>query len=117
MRHTTLLFLLIAGAISIALFSVKYQVQDLEEELDSLNRSITLERQSIHVLNAEWSLLNNPERLESSARWHLGMKPIDPSQMTNFKGMERLELSPGSGTKVNSAVTVRHKNSDGQAKP
>ena len=94
MRHTTLLFLLIAGAISIALFSVKYQVQDLEDDLTSLNRLITMERQSIHVLNAEWSHLNNPERLGKLARLHLGMRPIDPAQMINFKGMERLKLAP-----------------------
>lgn len=117
MRHTTFLFLLIAGAISVALFSVKYQVQDLEEELGSLNRSITLERQSIHVLNAEWSHLNNPERLKNSARWHLGMQPIAPAQMTNFMGMERFGLPPSHKTKFNSAVPIRHKYNDGQTKP
>ena len=52
MRYTTMLFLLLAGAISVALFSVKYQVQDLEDDLSSLNRSIIMERQSIHVLKA-----------------------------------------------------------------
>ncbi len=117
MRHTTLLFLLIAGAISIALFSVKYQVQDLERELGSLNKSITLERQSIHVLNAEWSHLNNPERLGKLARWHLGMRPIDPGQMTNFKGMERLELAPHLSTKVNATVVVPTIDSEGQTEP
>ena len=117
MRHTTLLFLLIAGAISIALFSVKYQVQDLEDDLSRLNRSITMERQSIHVLNAEWSHLNNPERLGKLARWHLGMQPIDPAQMTNFKGMERLTLAPRFRTKVNSSVVALPTYSDGQAKP
>ena len=117
MRYTTLLFLLLAGAISVALFSVKYQVQDLEDDLNSLNRSIIMERQSIHVLNAEWSHLNNPERLGNLARWHLGMLPIDPTQMTNFKGMERLRLPPRLETKVNSAVVVPANSSDRQAKP
>ena len=117
MRHTTLLFLLIAGAISIALFSVKYQVQDLEDDLTSLNRLITMERQSIHVLNAEWSHLNNPERLGKLARLHLGMRPIDPAQMINFKGMERLKLAPPPRTKVNSSVVVSPTYSDEQAKP
>jgi cell division protein FtsL len=117
MRYTTLLFLLLAGAISVALFSVKYQVQDLEEDLGSLNRSIIVERQSIRVLNAEWSHLNNPERLGNLARGHLGMQPIDPSQMTDFKGMERLRLLPHQETKVNSVVVVPAASSDGQAKP
>ena len=117
MRHTTLLFLLIAGAISIALFSVKYQVQDLEDDLSILNRSITMERQSIHVLNAEWSHLNNPDRLGKLARWHLGMQPIDPAQMTDFKGMERLILLPRIRTKAYSPVVVPRTFSDGQTKP
>ena len=117
MRHTTLLFLLIAGAISIVLFSVKYQVQDLEDELGRLNRSITLEGQSIHVLKAEWSLLNNPERLGRLARWHLGMQPIDPAQLTNFEGLERLELAHSIRTKVNTSFIAPLVHSEEQTIP
>ena len=91
MRHTTLLFLLLAGAMSVVLFSVKYQVQDLEQELVDLNKSIIKERQSIHVLNAEWSHLNNPERLGVLAKRHLGMKPVEPNQMISFSAIERLD--------------------------
>jgi len=84
-RHTTLLFLLVAGALSVALFSIKYKVQDLEQELASLNKSIYQERQSIHVLKAEWSFLNNPERLGGLARRHLQMGPILPSQLATLE--------------------------------
>lgn len=92
MRQTTLLFLLLAGALSVALFTVKYQVQDLEDELVGLNKSIINERQSIHVLKAEWSHLNNPERLGNLAEKYLGMKPVDPSQLADFTDIERLPL-------------------------
>ncbi|MHA1597219.1 MAG: cell division protein FtsL [Alphaproteobacteria bacterium] len=94
---TTLLFLLLAGALSVALFSVKYQVQDLEQELSGLNRSITSERKSIHVLKAEWSHLNNPERLDRLARKHLGMKPIVPAQMKTIDGVRDLQIVTASG--------------------
>ena len=51
LRHTTVLLLLLAGALSMTLFLVKYQVQDLEDELtarasrlrrkaDELNRPV-----------------------------------------------------------------------------
>ena len=92
MGKTTLLFLLLAGALSVALFSVKYQVQDLEEELVGLNRSITSEKKSIHVLKAEWSHLNDPERLAILAERHLGMKPVTPAQMVNFQGFKLTAL-------------------------
>ncbi|MBT4935077.1 MAG: hypothetical protein HOL66_12600 [Rhodospirillaceae bacterium] len=92
MRHTTLLFLLLAGALSVVLFSVKYQVQDLEQEMVDLNGSIIKERQSIHVLEAEWSHLNDPERLAILAERHLGMKPVTPAQMVNFQGFKLTAL-------------------------
>ena len=80
-RHSTLVFLLMAGAVALALFSVKYQVQDLEKELTQLNRSTIKDREAIHVLKAEWSHLNNSARLRVLAGRHLGMKPLNPEQM------------------------------------
>jgi len=90
-RHTTLLFLLVAGALSVALFSIKYKVQDLEQELAFLNKSIYQERQSIHVLKAEWSFLNNPERLGSLARRHLHMGPVLPAQLATLEEVGSLQ--------------------------
>ncbi len=86
---STLLTLLFAGAISLVMFSVKYEVQDLEDELSRLNRSIIAERQAIHVLKAEWSHLNNPERLRSLARRYLGLKPVEAKQFGIFSGLPK----------------------------
>ncbi|HEC91060.1 MAG TPA: hypothetical protein ENI55_05275 [Alphaproteobacteria bacterium] len=80
-RTTTLLFLLLAAALSLALFTVKYRVQDMEGEITGLNRSIIKDRKAIHVLRAEWSYLNNPDRLGESARRYLGMGPLDAGRI------------------------------------
>ncbi len=80
-RYSTLVFLLMAGVVALALFSVKCQVQDLEKELTQLNRSTIEDREAIRVLKAEWSHLNNFARLRALAGRHLGMKPLDPGQM------------------------------------
>ena len=82
MRQTTMLFVLLAGALSLALFSVKYQVQDLEGELANLNRSIKAEQQAIRVLKAEWSHFNEPGRLRALAGRHLDMIPLESTQVT-----------------------------------
>jgi len=102
-RHTTLLFVLLACALSLALFSVKYQVQDLEEELVGLERSIVSERQAIHVLKAEWSHLNDPSRLGALAREYLGMKPVAPNRVATF---ETISNDIASEENANSAVTT-----------
>lgn len=80
-RPTVLISLGLAAGLSLALFALKYQVQDLENELVRLNRSIFAEQQAVHVLKAEWSHLNDPERLRALARRHLGMRPVTPNQL------------------------------------
>lgn len=80
MRQTTFLFILLAAVLSLALFTIKYQVQDLEQEFAELNRSITTDRQSIHVLEAEWSHLNDLPRLRGLADRYLDLEPVQPEQ-------------------------------------
>ncbi len=80
-RPSMVLIILLAASLSLTLFVVKYQVQDLEEELVGLNRSITEDRQAIHVLKAEWSHLNEPKRLKSLAERYLGLSAIESEQV------------------------------------
>ncbi len=81
MRRTTVLFVFLAAALSLALFSLKYRVQDLEDEFVGLNRSILAERRAMRVLEAEWSYLNDPVRLGALAARHLGLRPVESEQL------------------------------------
>lgn len=63
--------------VGFGLFQVKYEVQRLETELHQLNSEILKEQRLIHVLKAEWSYLNRPERLSALARRHLDLVPMD----------------------------------------
>lgn len=51
-----------------ALFSIAFAVEDLESKLATINRDIERERESLHVLQAEWTYLNRPDRIEDLAR-------------------------------------------------
>lgn len=86
-RHTTLLAILLAAALSIVLFGVKYQVQDLEQELTSIERGILAEERAIHVLRAEWAHLNDPERLRPLAEKYLGMGPVSAAQLGTLNNL------------------------------
>ena len=90
MQRTTALFVFMAAALSLALFSLKYQVQDLEDEFVSLNRSILAERRAMHVLEAEWSYLNDPARLGPLAARHLGLRPVDSEQLGTLRTLSVL---------------------------
>jgi len=80
-RPTTILITLLAVSLSLTLFVFKYQVQDMEAELVQYNRTITEDRQAIHVLKAEWSHLNQPSRLRQLAERYLGMAAVEPAQV------------------------------------
>lgn len=81
MRQATIITLLVAAMMSVALFFLKYEVNGLESELGELNRGIVSDRESIHVLQAEWSHLNNIQRLKALAERHLNLSPTDPAQL------------------------------------
>ena len=80
-RYASMLFIVLAGALSLVVFAVKYQVQDLDQELEALNQDIKANVRAIHVLNAEWSHMNNPARLRNLAERHLNMKPVHADQL------------------------------------
>jgi hypothetical protein len=77
-----------AGAV---LFQTSYDVQDLEEKLAGLNRKIVTEQESIQVLRAEWSYLNDPTKLEELARAHLALQPTEARQ---FLALDVIPMRP-----------------------
>jgi len=51
----------------VALFNITFEVEQLQDELNRLNKQILQEQKSVHVLRAEWSYLARPERIEALA--------------------------------------------------
>lgn len=80
-RPAMVLIVLLAASLGVTLFVVKYQVQDLENQLVQINRDITDDRQAIHVLKAEWSHLNEPRRLRNLAERYLGLNAVETKQV------------------------------------
>jgi cell division protein FtsL len=66
-----------------ALFQIKYQVQELRRDLTEIKKQIIDEQEAIRVLNAEWTYLNQPERLSKLVAKHLDMQSIKPDQVQN----------------------------------
>ena len=81
-RPTSAILLILAAVAGGALFHVSFEVSELDDRLATLNRDITSDREAIHVLRAEWSFLNQPERIEELARRHLDLSPVSGAQLT-----------------------------------
>ena len=85
--RTTLLWLALAALVVFGLFHVKYEVAALEDELGRLNAATLREQNQIHVLEAEWSYLNRPSRLEELSERYLELKPLAPHQLTALSAL------------------------------
>lgn len=80
MHRTALLWLILAAFCGIALFHTSQKVNDGREHLVLLEQNTLKEKEDLRVLQAEWSYLNKPERLEKLARQHLGLQPMKNKQ-------------------------------------
>jgi cell division protein FtsL len=66
---------------SLLLYHTSDRAQTLNAQLRSLNAAIEGERESIHVLNAEWAYLSTPARIERLARKYTALKPTATQQV------------------------------------
>ena len=81
MRPAALLGIALLALSIFALFQVKYKVQDLRRDLAEIERQIAADKQSIHVLQAEWAYLNRPERLKRLADQYLDLRYVSVAQV------------------------------------
>ena len=68
-------------------FVMKNYVEDLEKELNQINAKINDDVKSIHILKAEWSHLNNPERLRNLASKHIDLEPVKAEQIVSYASL------------------------------
>ena len=105
---STVIWLGLAGLASGALFHTSYRVQALGEDLAGLNRAIIQEQEAIQILKAEWSYMNDPNRIEEMTRRHLVLGPTTSEQMiTTVAGIpQRLQPIDPNGPALVAGTTV-----------
>lgn len=89
MRGLTLIGWALVAVVGGGLFMLSYEVQDRRAELRDVRAAIALDRERLHVLEAEWSYLNQPRRLRELAQDRLGLAPVTPVQMMSWEEFER----------------------------
>lgn len=69
-------------------FQVGYKVRNLQKDLQEVDRQIAYENDSLHVLRAEWSYLNHPDRLRHLSSQYLDMRNMTLAQIDSFPELE-----------------------------
>src|SRR5690349_21311086 len=93
-RLGTLLWALLVGLSGYAMFQVKYEVAQLEDEDARVKRQIAAGREQIRVLGAEWRFLNQPARLDQLVKRPLTLGPIATSQIGRLDQLPRRYPTP-----------------------
>ena len=76
------------GCVAFGMYHLAYEVKRLEDQLITYNRALMREREAIDFLQAEWSYLSRPDRLQASAARHLEL------QATPLHRLQRIEDLP-----------------------
>jgi cell division protein FtsL len=74
-------WLVLVAAAGFTTFKVKYAVQDIEDQLNRVRKQTIADQQEIRVLTAEWTYLNQPERLAEMNRRFLALAPVTARQL------------------------------------
>jgi hypothetical protein len=94
-RPSTIVWLVLVVIVGYAMFQVKYEVMQQEETLAQINKGIADGREQIRVLDAEWSYLARPDRLQHLATRFLDLSPIAAAQITSLSALpERPDAPP-----------------------
>ncbi len=93
-RLATFVWLGLLTMIGVGLYQVELGVLAKESELKQINRQIDANREATHVLEAEWSYLNDPTRLADLTRRYTDLAPATPTQIAGF---DRLLPRPPAG--------------------
>ena len=91
-RLGTVFWLVLVLTAGFTTFKVKYAVQDIEDALNRARRQTIAEQQETRVLTAEWTYLNQPERLAELNRRFLGLAAISAKQLQ--RSIEEIPLRP-----------------------
>lgn len=85
MRRSTVFVVLMTSVVGFGLFQLKYEVMKLENQHRDIHHAIKNSEEAISILNAEWSHLTSPERLQKLAVKHLDITPVSGKQLVSWR--------------------------------
>ncbi len=111
LRTTDMLFVCAVIAAAGFTYKAKHDAEGQLAELRRIQAAIKLEKETINVMKADWSLFTQPARLQRLAETYaddLGLKPLDPSQIGTISELPPrpldIETLIGEGADVTAAL-------------
>jgi hypothetical protein len=87
-RPLTIATCLLACGSGLYLYQSKHEVEMLDRTIEKTVHDTNAMREQSRLLAAEWTMLNDPQRLQQFASSYLSLKPIAPSQFTSLADLD-----------------------------
>ncbi len=87
-----LVFAVLIGAAVV--FDMKYAAEQSADHVSDLRRQIDEERERIQMLTAEWSYLNQPDRLQRLVERYNAYLNLEPLSVEQITQLEDLPVKP-----------------------
>jgi hypothetical protein len=87
-RPLTIATCLLACGSGLYLYQEKHEVQLLDRTIERTAHDTNALREQSRLLAAEWTMLNDPERLRQFSDTYLSLKTITPSQFTSLADLD-----------------------------
>jgi cell division protein FtsL len=104
-----LLNLVVVAALVLAaayVYNIKFEATLQAAQVSKLRDDIRREHDKIAALRAEWSRLDNPDRIQSIASRHLSLRAIDATQFDTFDHLPMRPPEPGSEDQSDPIATI-----------
>jgi len=92
-----------ASTAAVFVFQVKYRAESVADRAAQLQRQIEQEQETLSLLEAEWSLLIQPARVQELVERHadfLKLQPLDPAQITKIEDLPMRPAGPAADDKA-----------------
>lgn len=101
-RIAGILALLLIIAAAVGLYRFKAQAANNAAQIEQLHAEIEAERERISMLRAEWTYLNQPDRIQDLAERHLDLERMKGAQMGTIDAlpMRPLDVEPFEGDAI-----------------
>jgi len=90
----TVFWLFMGVLAAFGLYNVKYRVQELKVEVAQAETQLREEKKNLHVLEAEWTYLNRPDRLRQLSSKFLDLKPAQGAQLGDVAALPVGPIEP-----------------------
>ena len=86
-RILNIVSFMMSVVLAVVLYTVKYDAQVEVRRIKDLKVEIRREAQTINILRAEWSYLNQPDRLKRLAERYTKLMPLSASQIVTINNL------------------------------